>query len=264
MFESIPFGPYLLLDRNDPRGGWNLCSFDEQGEQSELVVYRVHADDDGGPSDFESSMEALSRDRELGHPNLAQIHDAGLISDTLFLCGERVAGPSLIELLMRCTRLRLRLPIRVAVFIASEILAGLDALHLTGGGHPESASHRECNPDNVLIGFDGTVKLGHRGLRPQGASDPSLIGQSIGYLSPEEHDGHDGTIRSDLYKLGVILYEMLALKRFLEGVERPGRQGTQPWSKLSWHSYLKTRLSDYIAFCAEVLPSNRLNASKQP
>ena len=97
MFESIPFGPYLLLDRNEPRGAWNLCSFNGQGEHSELVVYRSHADSPGGAADFEASMDVFITDRELGHPNLAQIHDAGRIFDTLFVCGERIAGPSLLE-----------------------------------------------------------------------------------------------------------------------------------------------------------------------
>jgi len=143
--------------------------------------------------------------RDVVHPNLIRVFDLGTADDLTFLAMEAVDGESL--------RGRLRrgpLAVEESIRIASELLRGLSALHGAG------LLHRDVKPGNVLIASDGTVKLADLGLvrrwesQETRATESEAVIGTFEYLSPEQALGEELDVRSDLYSLGAVLFEMLA------------------------------------------------------
>jgi hypothetical protein len=142
----------------------------------------------------------------VGHPNVVRVLDHGVAAEGAFLAMELVAGETLRERIARGA-----LPVDEAVRVASGIGAALEALHEMG------LVHRDLKPSNVLLGADGSVRVADLGLVT--AIDPEdetratradgLVG-TLEYLSPEQALGQEVDGRSDLYSLGVVLFEMLA------------------------------------------------------
>ncbi len=156
------------------------------------------------------AVRRLQREAEsagaVRHPNVVRVLDHGVAAEGAFLAMELVAGETLRERIARGA-----LPVDEAVRVASGIGAALEALHEMG------LVHRDLKPSNVLLGADGSVRVADLGLVT--ALDPEdetratradgLVG-TLEYLSPEQALGQEVDGRSDLYSLGVVLFEMLA------------------------------------------------------
>jgi serine/threonine protein kinase len=151
----------------------------------------------------------------LVHPNIVHVLDVVRDDDGQpLLVLEYVDGLNLGELIDSGT-----LPVSVALFLAAEILNGLGyAHHLPGdGGVVQGILHRDLSPDNVLLSWDGAVKIADFGIAKERRStevsvDPGILGKP-GYASPEQRAGRSLDGRSDLYSVGVILWEMLTSAR---------------------------------------------------
>jgi len=156
------------------------------------------------------ARERFAREAQMAagftHPNVVTVHDVGETSGQPYLVMELIDGRTLAEVLAE----QGPLPVETALAAADALLAAL------GAAHERGLVHRDVKPANVLIGRDGRVKLADFGIATaiQGASAGlTATGQVIGtptYLSPEQVDGREATPRTDLYALGVVLYEMLA------------------------------------------------------
>jgi serine/threonine-protein kinase len=159
---------------------------------------------------FEAEARAAAR---LSHPHVVAVHDVGEDEDgTPFIVMERLPGPDL-EREMAAGPLD---PARVRE-VGAGILAALGAAHAAG------VVHRDVKPGNVLLTADGTVKVADFGIakaldNPEGAGrtteidltgDGQLIG-TVAYMAPEQVEGTPASVQSDLYSVGVILYEALA------------------------------------------------------
>jgi serine/threonine-protein kinase len=139
----------------------------------------------------------------LTHPNIVNVYDVGQDGDLHYIVMEFIAGQSLKELITR----NAPLPVEQAISIAAQILAGLEYAHRSG------LIHRDIKPQNVLITNDGVVKVTDFGIA-KSVSDLGLTeaGQALGtahYFSPEQAKGERVVPQSDLYAVGVTLYEML-------------------------------------------------------
>jgi serine/threonine-protein kinase len=154
----------------------------------------------------------------LSHPNIVSVLDFDRDDDgQLFLVMELVEGLDLARL-----RQRTNLPVPVIAFVAAEVLRALTFAHgLEHGGRPLSIVHRDVSPHNILVSWDGAVKLSDFGIakavETTRVTQSGMIKGKVGYMSPEQVEGLDLDGRSDLFALGIVLHELLTGERLFGG-----------------------------------------------
>lgn len=229
---GTPFGKYELLEKIGVGG------------MAEIYKARV-----AGPDGFEkilvvkTILPAYAQNRAfilmliaeakvssvLQHANIVQIFELGEIDGQYYIAMEYVEGADLLAILTECTRQRKRIPAEIAMFVVSEICKGLAYAHSATDirGRPLRIIHRDVSPSNVLISVQGDVKVMDFGVaradlerasgeRPRGSDDGVMKGK-LGYMSPEQVVGAEIDHRSDIFALGIILFETLTLKRLFLG-----------------------------------------------
>lgn len=147
----------------------------------------------------------------LRHAAIVQVEDLGREDGSLFIAMEYVEGFDLRELLRRCARQKVKLPVAFSLLIIAEALQGLAYAHRKG------VVHRDVSPSNVLLSFEGEIKLCDFGIaraheRSGATLDEALQGKA-GYMSPEQARGDALDARSDLFATGILLWELLAGRR---------------------------------------------------
>ncbi len=157
-----------------------------------------------------SARERFAREGRMAagftHPNVVAVYDVGEADGQPYLVMELIEGPTLAQVIAA----RGPLPVDEALATTDALLAAL------GAAHERGLVHRDVKPANVLIGRDGRVKLADFGIAvatQRATVGLTATGQMMGtptYLSPEQVDGREATPRTDLYAVGVVLYELLA------------------------------------------------------
>ncbi|WP_437965929.1 serine/threonine-protein kinase [Sorangium sp. So ce260] len=147
----------------------------------------------------------------LRHASIVQVEDLGREDGALFIAMEYVEGFDLRELLRRCARQKVKLPVAFSLLIIVEALQALAYAHRKG------VVHRDVSPSNVLLSFEGEIKLCDFGIaraheRSGATLDEALQGKA-GYMSPEQARGEALDARSDLFAAGILLWELLAGRR---------------------------------------------------
>lgn len=145
--------------------------------------------------------------RQVTHPNVCRVHDIGDTDGLHFLSMEYVDGEDLASLLRRIGRL----PKEKAAEIARQICAGL------GAAHERGVLHRDLKPANVMIDGRGRARLTDFGLAVSGEQDRREMAGTPAYMAPEQFGGRGASEQSDLYALGLVLYELFTGKRAFEG-----------------------------------------------
>lgn len=153
----------------------------------------------------------------LNHPNIVQVYefsDHG--DDGLLLSMEYVEGFDLGKIMSSAKRLGARIPPFVAAYIVSEAAKGLHYAHerKDEGGVPLAIVHRDVSPQNILLSYEGAVKIADFGIATANLfrQEQGVLKGKFGYMSPEQAHGQQVDRRSDIYGLGVVFYEMLTLR----------------------------------------------------
>ena len=155
---------------------------------------------------------------QLSHGNIVQVMDLGREEGLLYIAMEYVEGFDLRELLRRCSRGRISLPIEFSLAVVIETLRALDYAHRAcdESGQPLAIVHRDVSPSNILLSFEGEVKLCDFGIARAMASDSATADEPAGksgYMSPEAALGQELDCRADVFCVGIILWELLAGRR---------------------------------------------------
>ena len=195
-------GRYKIVRKLGAGGMANVYLAEDQ-ELGRRVAIKIlndrHANDDQFVERFRREAKNAAA---LSHPNIVSIYDRGEAEGTYYIAMEYLDGRSLKELIVT----RGPAPVPVAVDYARQILSALRFAHRHG------IVHRDIKPHNVLVDGEGRVKVTDFGIARAGASQMTEAGSIVGtaqYLSPEQARGTNVDQRSDLYSLGVVLYELL-------------------------------------------------------
>ena len=158
----------------------------------------------------------------LHHPNLAQVYDIGKERGSYFFTMEYIHGEDLNTIVQRAARKGRGLSLSSSLFIATQVAAGLHHAHDKKGadGQPLGTVHRDVSPSNVMVTFDGAVKIVDFGVakavaRRTKTRSGSIKGK-VGYLSPEQARGEDIDRRSDVFALGILLFELTTGTRLFD------------------------------------------------
>jgi serine/threonine-protein kinase len=158
------------------------------------------------------------------HPNVVHVEELGEHDGTYFLAMEYVHGCSLAELLSGLARRRRKLSPELAAWVAMQVAEGLHAAHETSdpSGQPLGVVHRDVSPQNVILADKGHVKLIDFGIaKARGRQQQSTVGGALKgkfrYMAPEQGLGRTVDRRTDVYALGIVLWEMLAMRRMFTG-----------------------------------------------
>jgi serine/threonine protein kinase len=173
---------------------------------------------------------------QLQHRNIAQIHEVGMQGDAYFMAMEYVDGPSVRQLLSSLWDQEKAMPVEIAVAIADAVLEALAYAHEASDARDRSLGvvHRDVTPRNVQLTRRGEVKLLDFGIARAAnrlhITRTGVVKGSLPYMSPEQASGLEVDLRSDLYSLAAVLYEMLSgQKAYPEG---PKRKRPTPLGKL--------------------------------
>jgi serine/threonine protein kinase len=156
----------------------------------------------------------------LQHPNIVQIFDFGKIRNTYFIAMEYIDGMTLGQVMAHLKR---GLPFDMAAFLITKICLGLDYSHKRKNdetGEPLGIVHRDISPQNIMVSYQGEVKISDFGIS-KANTEPSLtqagvIKGKLAYLSPEQALGHPADHQADIYALGLVFYEILTGSRICQ------------------------------------------------
>jgi eukaryotic-like serine/threonine-protein kinase len=219
------FGRYQLL-RKLATGGMGQVFLARQkgagGFEKLLVVKRIlphlAEEDEFIHMFFDEARIAAA----LNHPNIAQIFDLGEAEGTYYIAMEYIHGESLRAVNNRANERGGGMPLALKCRVIADAAAGLDFAHRAKSlsGKPLGLIHRDVSPQNVLIGFNGAVKLIDFGVAKAANKISSTLTGTIkgkyAYMSPEQARGEELDSRSDVFGLGIVFYELLTSSRLFK------------------------------------------------
>ncbi len=202
LIDQVFDGRYRVVRKLGTGGMANVYLAEDQELGRSVAIKML----DERHSQDEQFVERFRREAKnaagLSHPNIVSIYDRGQAEGTYYIAMEYLEGRTLKELLVT----RGPTPLTVAIDYTRQILAAL------GFAHKHGIVHRDIKPHNVVVAPDGRLKVTDFGIARSGTSQMTETGSIIGtaqYLSPEQAKGAPVTPASDIYSVGIVLYEML-------------------------------------------------------
>ncbi len=203
--EPLVFGKYSLYDKLAEGGMaivWHAKLHGPGGFEKSLVVKQIRPELAAASEFIDMFVAEAKVTVSLTHANIVPVYELGMVDDTYFLALEYIDGPPLREIIEQG-------PVSpfLAGYIVEQVLRGLDYAHRRG------VVHRDLSAANVLVSREGEVKIVDFGIAAS-VDARAVRGGSRGYVAPEQEAGGRADARSDLYAVGVLLWEMVSGRRF--------------------------------------------------
>ncbi|HEY0883577.1 MAG TPA: serine/threonine-protein kinase, partial [Archangium sp.] len=217
------FGRYTLVKRLGAGGMGEVFLARAHGTGEELVLKRILPHLTENPRFLRLFLDETRIASRLEHPNIARIHELGEHGGTWFVAMELVAGKDLRELLKRTREQGHHLPLEVAAGIAVEIAKGLSHAHQATDSQGRSLHvvHRDVSPHNILIGRSGAVKLIDFGVAKAAnksvQTGTGILTGKFPYMAPEQAHAKPVDPRTDVFALGIVLWEMVCARYLFRG-----------------------------------------------
>ncbi len=192
------------------------------GFERHVVLKRISPEHSGNHRFVTMFLDEARLAAQLHHPNIAQVHDIGRASDSYFFTMEYVHGENVRDLLQRVAALKRQIPIEHVLTVIAGAAAGLHYAHEKLGldRRPLHIVHRDVSPSNLMVAYEGAVKLVDFGIaKAADRMTETLAGAvkgKVAYMSPEQCTGGVLDRRSDIFSLGIILWEMLTMTRLFK------------------------------------------------
>ncbi len=220
-FETELFGKYYLIHRIAVGGMAEVFlarTFAEGGFEGLFVVKCILARLGEDPGFVEMFAAEARLCVSLQHPNVVRVFDFGRIGPHWYIAMEAVSGRDFRRVLASGVHAGDRLPHALAAWVVAEASRGLHYAHTRtdAAGEPLGIVHRDVSPSNLLVSWDGDVKVADFGIAKTDAGEVTDVGTLKGkyeYMSPEQAEGLPVDLRSDVFSLGIVLYEALTGRR---------------------------------------------------
>jgi len=220
------FGKYLLVELI-AHGGmaeiFRAKSYGVSGFEKTIVIKRILPTYSDDREFIDMLIDEAKICASLQHANIVQIYDLGRLEGRYYIAMEYVRGIDLIRVLSRLRKAKRQLPLELVCFILSEALKGLDYAHRATDPEGEHLNiiHRDFNPSNILLSYQGEVKVADFGIAKAAVRDSRTqsggLKGKMGYLSPEQVAGKELDPRSDIFTAGITMWEMLTSRRMYAG-----------------------------------------------
>ncbi|HUS67950.1 MAG TPA: protein kinase [Kofleriaceae bacterium] len=226
MRQPVPFGKYLLLDRISVGGMaevFKAKSYGVEGFEKVIAIKRI-LPSMGEDKDFiKMFIDEAKIAGQLSHANICQIFELGKFEGGHFIAMEYIWGKDLLQIQNRLRKIGQPMPVPMACHIIAKACEGLDYAHRKRdpmGRHLEIV-HRDCSPQNILVSYEGEVKVIDFGIAKAASrsarTNAGVLKGKFGYMSPEQVRGLPLDARSDLFALGTVFYESLTGDRLFQG-----------------------------------------------
>jgi len=224
--KPIPFGKYYLLERINVGGMaevFKAKTFGVEGFERIVAVKRILPNIAEDEEFITMFIDEAKIAVQLQHANIAQIFELGTFEDAYFIALEYVRGRDLRAIFDRIRQRGEVLPLPQACYVIMQICEGLDYAHnkRDSQGHELHLVHRDVSPQNLLVGYEGEVKLIDFGIAKAagkaGKTQAGILKGKFGYMSPEQVRGLPIDRRSDIFSVGICLYELLTNERLFVG-----------------------------------------------
>jgi serine/threonine protein kinase len=224
--QPIPFGKYLLLDRINIGGMaevWRGKQFGASGFERLVAIKRILPNIAEDEEFITMFIDEAKISVQLTHANIAAIYELGQIANSYFISMEYIPGKDMRAIFDRCRKKGEPAPVPLVAFCIAKMCEGLDYAHRKkdGMGRDMNIVHRDISPQNVLISYEGEVKVIDFGIAKAAGkatkTQAGILKGKFGYMSPEQIRGLPLDRRSDVFAIGVCLYEMLTGERLFVG-----------------------------------------------
>jgi serine/threonine protein kinase/predicted ATPase len=195
-----------------------------QGLAKQLVLKKIHPAFARSRQFVSMFVDEAKIALGLNHPNVVQVFDFGQVGDTFFLAMEYVEGMDLLRLTQHAAEAKQPMPFGLCAYVVQQACKGLDYAHRKTDdfGDPLGIVHRDVSQQNVLVSWDGAVKIVDFGIaRARDVHEETgVIKGKFAYMSPEQARGEPVDRRSDVFSLGVVLFELVCRRPLYQGKGR--------------------------------------------
>ncbi|MEM6956839.1 MAG: serine/threonine-protein kinase [Myxococcota bacterium] len=215
-------GPYELLERVGVGGMaevYKARQLGEEGFERHLAVKRILPGIASDPDFVAMFIDEAKIAVQLQHPNIAQVYDLGRDGEELFIALEFVEGRDMKTVVERQAKSGKKMPLSFAIYVVLKVCEALQHAHFArgSGGAPLNFIHRDISPQNILVSYEGAVKVIDFGLAKAAGrlsqTQAGVVKGKLAYLSSEQARGKEIDHRSDIFSLGTCLYEWLTGQR---------------------------------------------------